>query len=140
MQSAYQNGANVKYLVVSPYVKSVFVGFMSDASIAPFRYAVSDGEKNSIVANADIYEGPFGKVTVVPNRVMAVSATTARNAFLIDPAMMKWSTLRPIQEDKSVASNADAEVGVIIHEGCLVVKNEKGLGVVADVFGLTAAT
>ncbi|MGF6255307.1 hypothetical protein OKW20_002404 [Ensifer sp. LBL] len=35
-------------------MKSVFVAFMSDANVAPFRYAVSQGgERNTIVATAD---------------------------------------------------------------------------------------
>jgi hypothetical protein len=53
--------------------------------------------------------------------------------------MVKWLSLRPIQEDK-VAKTGDAENGVLIAEGCLKVVNEAGIGVVADVFGLTAST
>lgn len=140
MQSAYQSGASLKYLVVSPYVKSVFVTFMSDANVASFRYAAGDGGRNTVVATADIYEGPFGKVSVVPNRVMATSAAVARRAFLLDPDMIAIKQLRKIQDDKSIASTGDATKGVIIGEHTLAVKNEAGLGVIADVFGLTAST
>ena len=140
MQSGYSNGANFKYLSVSPYVKSVFVTFMSDSNVATFRYAVGDGKNNSIVANADVYEGPFGKVTVVPNRVQGLSAAVARNAYLIDPEYLKFMWLRPIKEDKTIAVNADANAYMLLGEGTLKVTNEKGLGVVADVFGLTAAS
>ena len=138
MQTAYQSGANVKYLVVSPYVKSVFVTFMSDSNVASFRHSVDGKSKQTIVATADVYEGPFGKITVVPNRVMAASAARARRAFLIDPDMLAMKTLRKIQDDKSIANTGDAEKGVIIGEHTLKVKNEKGLGVVADVFGMNA--
>ncbi len=140
MQTGYTNGANFRSLVVSPYVKSVFVTFMSDTNVAAFRYAASNGKNNSIVANADVYEGPFGKVTVVPNRVMATSAAVARRAFLLDPEYASFMWLRKIHEDKSIAINADANAFVLIGEGTLKVKNEKGLGVIADVFGLTAAS
>lgn len=140
MQTAYQSGANVKYLVTSPYVKSVFVTFMSDSNVASFRYAAGGSSKNTVIATADIYEGPFGKITVVPNRVMAASAAVARRAFLIDPDMLAMKTLRKIQDDKSIASTGDATKGVIIGEHTLKCKNEKGLGVVADIFGLTAST
>jgi hypothetical protein len=139
MQSCYTSGGNVRHLVVSPYVKSVFVTFMSDANVASFRYA-ADAGKNTIISNADVYEGPFGKVMVHPNRVMATSAAVARNAFLIDTEMLSFDWLRKIQEDKGLAKTGDADKGVIIGEGTLRVKNEKGLGVVADVFGLTAST
>jgi len=141
MQSGYTSGANFKHVVVSSYVKSVFVTFMSDANVAAFRYAVSKGgERNTIVATADYYEGPFGTVMIHPNRVMATSATQARNAFFIDPEMVSFLCLRKIQEDKNLAKTGDAEKGVIIGEGTLKVHNEKGLGVAADLFGLTSST
>jgi len=140
MQQGYTNGANFRHLVVSPYVKSVFVTFMSDTNVASFRYAASAGKENTIVANADVYEGPFGKVMVHPNRVMAGAAGLARNAFLIDTEFLKWGWFRPIKEDKEVAKTGDARKFVIIGEGALKPTNERGLGVVADVFGLTAAS
>ena len=139
MQSCYNSGGNVKHLVVSPYVKSVFVTFMSDSNVAAFRYSADNGTK-TIIANADVYEGPFGKVMVHPNRVMATSAAVARNAFLIDTEMLSFDWLTKIQEDKGLAKTGDADKGVIIGEGTLRVKNEAGLGVVADVFGLTSAS
>lgn len=141
MQTGYTSGANFRHVVVSPYVKSVFVTFMSDTNVASFRYAVSKGgERNTIIATADYYEGPFGTVMIQPNRVMAGSATLARNAFFIDTDFLEFEWLRKIQEDKEVAKTGDADKGVIIGEGTLKVKNEKGLGIAADLFGLTAST
>jgi hypothetical protein len=138
MQSAFNSGANITDVVVSPYVKSVFVTFMSDSNVAAFRYSADGKGKNTIVGTADIYEGPFGKVTVKPNRVMTTSAT-ARRAFLIDADMIGWGSLRPIQE-KDTSPTGDSEKGVILGEGTLVVKNEAGLGVVADLYGLTSGS
>lgn len=140
MQQGYVSGANFRHLVVSPYVKSVFVTFMSDSNVASFRYAATGGENNSIIANADVYEGPFGKVMVHPNRVMAGSAGLARNAFLIDTEHLAFGWFRKIKEDKEVAKTGDAQKFVLIGEGALKPKNEKGLGVCADIFGLTAST
>lgn len=140
MQQGYISGANFKHVFVSPYVKSVFVTFMSDSNVASFRYAASSGKNNSIVANADVYEGPFGKVMIHPNRVMAGSATLARNAFLVDPEYLQFGWLRKIKEDKEVAKTGDAKKFVLIGEGALKPLNEKGLGVAADLFGLTAST
>ena len=140
MQQGYTNGANFKHVFVSPYVKSVFVTFMSDSNVASFRYAASSGKNNSIVANADVYEGPHGKVMIHPNRVMAGSAGLARNVFMVDPEYLCFGWLRKIKEDKGLAKTGDAKKFVLIGEGALKVKNEKGLGVVADVFGLTAST
>jgi hypothetical protein len=141
MQQGYQSGANFRHVSVSPYVKSVFVTFMSDTNVASFRYAVSKGgERNTIIATADYYEGPFGTVMIHPNRVQAGAAGLARNAFFIDTEFAEFDWLRKIQEDKDVAKTGDADKGVIIGEGTLKVKNEKGLGVAADLFGLTAST
>lgn len=140
MQQGYQSGANFKHVFTSPYVKSVFVTFMSDTNVAAFRYAASTGKNNSIVSNADVYEGPFGKVMIHPNRVMAGSAGLARNAFFVDPEYLQFGWLRKIKEDKEVAKTGDAKKFMLIGEGALKPKNEKGLGVAADLFGLTEST
>ena len=140
MQQGYVNGANFRHVFVSPYVKSVFVTFMSDSNVAQFRYAASNGTNNSIVANADVYEGPFGKVMIHPNRVMAGAAGLARNVFLVDTEYLQFGWFRKIKEDKEVAKTGDAKKFVLLGEGALKPTNEKGLGVVADVFGLTAAS
>ena len=138
LQSIYQQGCNVTTVVTSPYNKSVFATFMSDSNVASFRYAADTGT-NTIVGTADIYEGPLGKVRIMPNRVMSTSATS-RRVFAIDPDLVKWLTLRPIQEVTGLAVTGDRESGVLLGEGTLKVVNEKGLGVIADVFGLTATT
>jgi hypothetical protein len=140
MQDGYNNGANFGHVFVSPYVKSVFVTFMSDNNVASFRYAASNGKNNSIVANADVYEGPFGKVMIHPDRVMAGSGGLARNAFFVDPEYLQFGWFRKIKEDKDVAKTGDAKKFVLIGEGALKPTNEKGLGVAADLYGLTAST
>lgn len=138
LQSIYESGGDVTTVVTSPYNKGVFATFMSDNNVASFRYAAGKGT-NTIIGTADIYESPWGPVKVLPNRVMSTAAATARRVFALDPSMVKWMSLRAIQEDK-VAKTGDAENGVLIAEGCLKVVNEAGIGVVADVFGLTATT
>jgi hypothetical protein len=116
----------------------VFATFMSDSNVAPFRYAAGKGT-NTIIGTADIYEGPLGAVKVVPNRVMGGSAATARRAYFMDPSMVKWLSLRPIQEVE-VAKTGDAEKGVLLAEGTLKIVNQAGLGVIADLYGLTSST
>ncbi|MEG8098813.1 DUF5309 domain-containing protein [Candidatus Liberibacter brunswickensis] len=141
MQEGYQNGANFRHIIVSPFVKSEFVRFMSDPNVASFRYAASGkSNNNTIVATADIYDGPFGKVMVHPNRVMASNSETARNAFLIDPNTLEFLWLRKIHEDKNISKNGDANKGILIGEGTIKVKNEKAIGIVADLFGLSKTT
>lgn len=139
MQQVYTSGGTTKFAVVAPYVKSVFTTFMSDSNVAQFRYAASGG-KNTIIATADVYEGDFGKVMIVPNRVQAGNAEMASNVHLLDPALVEMKMLDKIRNVKDLAKTGDAQKGVIIGEGTLCVKNEKGLGLIADVFGLTDAT
>ena len=69
----------------------------------------------------------------------ANSAAVARRAFFLDPDMIAWGTLRPISE-KDTSPTGDSEKGVILGEGCLKVRNEAGLGVIADLYGLTSGT
>ena len=157
MKKIYESGGNPRLVSCSPYVKSVFVTFISTAGTAAYRYATKDGGNNSIVATADMYEGPFGKIRVMPNRVQTHgAATTARagsgsaatdksrqhasNAHFIDPTMASWKWLRPIRRVPGVAKDSDAMRRVIIGEGTLCVQNEKAHGVAADVFGITAST
>lgn len=139
-QQGYQAGANFRNVYVSPWVKSVFVTFMSNPNVAAYRYAAQNGDSNSIVSNADIYEGPFGKVYIKPNRVMAANAGVARNAWFVDTSMLSFLWLRKIHEDKDLAKTGDKKPFVLIGEGTLKVHNEAGLGVVADIFGLTASS
>ena len=140
MQSAYVSGADVRKAYVSPYAKGVFVSFMSNANVATFRYMAESGDNNKIVSNADIYASPWGEIEVVPNRVMATSAAVARRVFLVDPDMLGWAWFRPINNVPNLAKIADSEQGVILGEGGLKVNNEAGCGVIADIFGLTAAS
>ena len=139
LQDVYKSGGTPKHAFVSPYAKQVFTTFMSDANVAQFRYNAS-GSNNAIVATADVYEGDFGKTMVHPNRVMAVNTTMASNVFILDPDLLSFNWLRKMKADKDIASTGDAEKGMIIGEGTLCVKNEAGLGVVADIFGTTAST
>jgi hypothetical protein len=140
LQSVYESGGDVTSVVVSSYNKGVFATFMSDSNVAPFRYAAGRGT-NTIIGTADIYESPWGPVKVVPDRVMSAESdgSLARRVFLVDPSMIKWMSLRAIQEVPT-AQTGDAQKGVLLGEGCLKVVNEAGLGVIADVFGLTAAS
>ncbi|MDX3929103.1 MAG: DUF5309 domain-containing protein [Shinella sp.] len=137
MGQAYTAGGNVRHLVTSPFVKSQFVEIMSDTNVASFRYAASAGGQKTIVATADVYEGPYGKVLIHPNRVMATNADVARNAFFIDTDLLSFDWLRKIKEDKGLAKTGDNSKFVLIGEGTLRVKNEAGLGVAADLFGIS---
>jgi hypothetical protein len=139
LQSVYDSGGDVTTAVCSSYNKGVFATFMSDSNVASFRYAAGKGT-NTIIGTADIYESPYGAIKVMADRVMSAEAdgSLARRVFVIDPGMVKWASLRGIQE-ADVAKTGDRESGVLLAEGCLKVVNEAGIGVIADVYGMTAS-
>ena len=136
---AYNNGADGRVLMVSPYVKTVFSSFMADPSVAPQRMTTRDNRQAVIIGAADAYQGDFGLYDVVPNRVMGTNATLARNAFVLDPDSLALGTLRDIRED-TPARTGDATKKVLLWEGTLLVDNEAAIGVAADLFGLSATT
>lgn len=141
ISAAYTAGGNPKVFMVSPYAKTVFSGFMADASVAPQRMDTSPREQATIVAAADTYLSDFGRLVVVPNRQMArAGATIARNAFLFDFTKWKLGVLRDIQRDNDVAKTSDALPGVLKTEWALISLNEAASAVIADVFGMTAST
>lgn len=135
---AYTNGGSPKMLMLSPYAKTVFSGFMSDPSVAPQRMTTSASKQAAIVGAADSYLSDFGLIDVVPNRVMGTAAALARNVFLIDPDMVSLGEFDPIKEI-TPAVTGDATKKVLITEYCLKVNNEAGLAVAADIYGLNAA-
>jgi hypothetical protein len=138
--STYNEGGNPTVFMCSPYVKTVFSTFMSDANVAAFRTQLTGKKEGTIYGAADVYVSNFGSIDVVPNRQMArVGAALARNAFLITPNMVTKGVLRPIGEDK-VARTGDAEKRVLITEYALVVKNQAAHGVAADLFGMSASS
>lgn len=140
IQATYISGGNPTTLLLSPYAKTVFSTFMSDANVAQQRFAAKGSGQTTIVAAADMYLSDFGTLTVVPDRQMArAGATIARNAFLVDPSMVQLGTLRDIAK-RDPAETGDAKKKVLNVEYSLIVKNEAAHGVVADIFGMTASS
>lgn len=137
--STYNAGGTANVLMCSPYVKTVFSRILDDADIVPLRKELKSGQA-TIVAAADTYLSDFGTITVVPNRQMArVGATVARNAFLIDPKMVKVGIFSDIKRH-TPAKTGDAEKRVMNVEYTLLVMNEAAHGVAADLYGMTAST
>lgn len=140
LQSAYSSGAKLSHMFLSPYNKGVFTSFMSDTNVAQFRYDAKGSGRNTIVADAEVYLGPLGTVYAHPNHVMAANATVARNVFVLDTSKIKWAWLRKIAEDKNLAKLGDYQKFVLQGEGCVKPLNEKAVGVIADVWGLSASS
>jgi|SRR5215217_3308691 len=138
--AVYTAGGSVDMIMGAPYTKRVFSGFMSDANVATQRYVTPKSGQTKIVGAADTYESDFGEVTFMVNRQMArAGATVARNIFFMDTSKLAKGVLRPITLE-NVAKTGDAEKRALVTEWTLIVDNEASQGVIADVFGLTAAS
>ena len=109
--------------MVGPHVKTVISGF---AGIAAQRYMAPSDGPTSIQGAADVYISDFGSVSIVPS-----TKSRARDAYVIDPDMCEVATLRPIQAEE-LAKTGDATKFLTLAEYGLVVTQEAGLGVVAD--------
>lgn len=141
--STYSAGGKPNIMMLSPYAKSVFDTFMSDANVVPLYRQVSPNQQAVLVGAAGAYQSSWGLVDAVPNRQLTRASSPenyARNVFFITPGMLEKYFFRPIAEDPDVAPNADAEAHVMICEFALINRHEKAHGVVADVFGINATT
>jgi hypothetical protein len=138
--SAHVKGGNPDTLMLSPYLKTVFSGFMDDANVAQPRIEYSKSKSNVIVATASVYASDFGVIDVVSNRQFArvADGSIARNALLLDPSMAYVG----IFDDISIvdpAKTGDATKKVLVCEYTLVVPNEAAHAVIGDLYGLSAS-
>jgi hypothetical protein len=138
--AAYTSGGSPTTLMVSPYVKTVFSGFMNAAGLNTSQIfsRVQGEEQATIYAAADAYRSDFGVIDIMPNRQLArAGATAARNAYLIDLDKVGMGTFRDVFEDRP-AKSGDAEKRVLLCEYSLIMKNEAAHAVIYDLFGMSS--
>jgi hypothetical protein len=110
----------------------VMTGSFNKAKISTFAgnadkvINLNGAKPGVIVAAMDVYVGDLGTVKVVPNRWQR-----ARDVLVLDPSMIQINYLRGYRT-KKLAPTGDAEKRLLLAEYTLVVKNEKALGLVAD--------
>jgi len=123
LQGVFTNGGSPRFVLVGPHVKTVISGF---AGIAAQRYQAPSDSPTTIIGAADVYLSDFGSVAIVPS-----TKSRARDAYVIDPDLVEVATLRPIQATE-LAKTGDAQKYLTLCEYGLVVTQEAGLGVIAD--------
>jgi len=123
--SAYNNGADIKYLMMAPTQKQTFSSFVGVGASGGSSNRIEAADQR-IIGGMDIYVSDFGEMAVVPNRFQR-----SRDVWLLDPEYYGIAYLRPFFQ-KEVASTSDGEQRAIITEYTLVVNNEKALGAVYD--------
>ena len=125
MQSLFTSSGNSKrrQLYMSAAHKQTFSGF---TGISEIRTQVSGAKQAIIHGAADMYMSDFGMLVAIP-----VAYGLTRDVLVIDPEYLGVSTLRAMKEEK-LAKTGDNEKRHILCEKTLEVRNEKALGVVAD--------
>lgn len=123
VSQCWTQGAEPDTIMVGAFNKqatSAFAGILELTS--------DQGRKGQarIVGAADTYVSDFGELSVVPNRFQRTS-----NAFIMDWDYVSVDYLRPFKQEP-LAKTGDAKKNMLIVEYGLRVKNEKALGLGAD--------
>lgn len=124
IQQGWTNGANFSTYMVPGVVKQEVSGF---AGIATKTYFQSAKDVMPIIGAADVYVSDFGTLSIVPNRFMRT-----RDGLLFDWEFVSVDFLRPFKQ-VPLAKTGDAEKRMLIVEYGVRVKNEKALGITADI-------
>lgn len=119
----FSNGGKPTQIYMSGTHKQQFSAF---TGIADIRGTVSGTSQATIYGAADVYVGDFGTLTAVPHPY-----GLSRAAVLVDPKMAAIATLDGLKS-KELASSGDNKKFLLTMEKGLVVRNEKGHGVIAD--------
>lgn len=123
LATAFSNGADIKSALMGPTHKQQWSAF---TGIADIRKEVTGRNQAVIVAGADVYVGDFNEITLVPHPY-----GLTRDVALIDPSMLAIATLDGVKT-APLAKTGDSERELMTMEATLVVRNEKGHGVLAD--------
>jgi hypothetical protein len=130
IQTCWDTGADIGTAITGPYAKRLISGFSGRSN------AVSDvTSERTIMASASMYASDFGDIKIVPNRF-----SRARSILLINQDPKEYaeiSFLRPFQTE-DLAKIGDSERAFMLAEWAHCVKNEKAMGIIADLH--TAAT
>lgn len=125
IQQVWTEGGTPKVIMVGPFNKTVISGF-SGVVTRNFDMSNVSPKPTAIIASADVYVSDFGTLRVVPNRFQR-----ERDAWFLDFDQVEVRYLRPHKTEK-LAKTGDAEKRMLICEYTLVVKQEAGLGLAAD--------
>jgi hypothetical protein len=120
LQSIWNNGGDPGVILVGGFNKQQFSTFTGRST--PQENATS----KKIVNSVEVYEGDFGTMKVVADRFMR-----ARDCLILDMDYWAVDYLRNMVSI-DLAKTGDSERRQILAEYCLVSRNEKASGIVAD--------
>jgi hypothetical protein len=122
IKSVWDNGGSPNWLLMGSAVKIAFSTFVGIAT----QYQQAAGKPVTLIAGADRYVSNFGTLNATASRFVRPTVM-----FVIDPKLLRTLYLRKITREK-LAKVSDGEAFQIVCEATLQVKNEAGLGIVAD--------
>lgn len=120
LKSIWEQGGDPGTIMVAGFNKQQFSTFTGRST------PQEDSKAKKIVNSVDFYEGDFGKQSVTASRFMRT-----RDCLILDMEYWGVDYLRNMTSVE-LAKTGDNERRQIICEYCLVAKNEKASGIVAD--------
>lgn len=121
VQAVWQNGGDPDMIMTGPFNKTVISGFTGNNTRIQ---DTSDGKINTAI---DVYVSDFGTHKVVANKF-----SRDRDVHVLTTDLLAVAELRPFQTI-DLAKTGDSEKGMVLREYTLEVRNDAGLGIVADV-------
>lgn len=124
LSQVWAAGGNPDHILCGGFQKIKIAGFTGNT-----RWVAA--EKNAVYNSVDVYQSPFGTLTVVPEYVM--NATNNLNGVVFAVEINKWrkAWLRPIVSEK-LAKTGDGEKYHIVAELTLEALNEASSGAVKN--------
>lgn len=133
IQTGYENGANFDTIMCAPAVKVLISQTFGGTGDKVTQYRKQTDKMAGTVVT--VYQSDFGNFDLVPNRIMhnaSPGLDLQKFLFLLDFSLVSVATLRPVKSVE-LAKTGDNDRRMLVTEKTLVVKNEKGLGMVADI-------
>lgn len=126
LQTLWTTGANIDAMTVytGPSNKQVISGF---DGVVTRNFDISNTPRpTAVIAAVDVYVSDFGTVRIQPNRFQR-----DRDVWFLDPEYVSLGILRGFRTIK-LAKTGDAEKRMLLQEWGLCIKQEAGLGLIAD--------
>ena len=86
------------------------------------------------------YEGDFNYTYEIFDSWIMDSAGVSNSIYFLNEDVVQWGSLRDLGPNNEVFSNADASLDQFIMEGCLIVRNPAGVGMLNNIVAGTSTT
>jgi hypothetical protein len=126
LESCWTEGADPSMFMCGAHVKQVMSTSVTGVVTRNFDIANQAAKPTATIAAVDVYVSDWGIVRIVPNRFQR-----ARDGWVLDMDYVGLKFLRPMQTIP-LSKTGDAEKRLMLVEYTLCVKNEKALGLCAD--------